>query len=309
MVQSVQSEPGLSEPEGARPPDRFGFVEVNRARLRIWEWGALDAPLVLCAHGAADHGRMWDGLAPRLADAGRRVVALDLRGHGDSSRLSAGEVWLAVAVDLVLAARRLSDRPAGLVGHSFGGGEAGYAAALCPDQFSWVVNLDGLGPPEDELVMVDIAEVARSSVEGALRVLSRPPRVWASQEEMAERRAAMNPRLSPAWIRHLVEHGSRAVKGGWVWKLDPLFNVGMPNDFDSERLAEENRLHRPPLLVITGAEHDNWSEMSDSEVEDRMSAWPGARHRRIRGAGHYVHVEQPDLVLAAITEFISEVEA
>jgi len=68
-------------------------------------------------------------------------------------------------MDLCLTARLLSDRPAGLVGHSFGGGEATFAASLCPDQFSWVVNLDGLGPPEGELAMPDIAEAAQAGVQ------------------------------------------------------------------------------------------------------------------------------------------------
>jgi pimeloyl-ACP methyl ester carboxylesterase len=118
----------------------------------------------------------------------------------------------------------------------------------------------------------------------------------------------MNPRLSPAWIRHLVEHGSRPVEGGWVWKLDPLFNLGVPNDFDPDRLVEENGLKRPPLLVVTGAEADNWSEMSEDQVEDRLSVWNGAVHRRIADAGHYVHIEQPDRVLAAVNEFLSELQ-
>ena len=309
MIQEdLSTAEAVNEPEGACPPDRFGFIDVNRVRLRIWEWGPLDGPLVLCAHGAADHGRMWDGFAPRIATTRGRVVALGMRDPGASSRLSAGELWVAAAVDLCLAARKLSDRPAGLIGHSWGGGEAGYAAALCPDQFTWVVNIDGLGPPDTELTMPDFAEAARWSVDGALRILSRPPRVWASREEMAARRSTMNPRLSPAWLRHLVEHGSRAVEGGWVWKLDPLFNLGVPNDFDPDRLAQENALERPPLLVVTGAEADNWSEMSEDQVEARLSAWNGPRHRRIAGAGHYVHVEQPDSVMAAITEFLSEVE-
>lgn len=93
-----------------------------------------------------------------------------------------------------------------------------------------------------------------------------------------------------------------------MWKLDPLFNLGVPNDFDPDRLTEENRLPRPPLLVLTGAEADNWSEMNEQQVEARLSAWNGAAHRRIAGAGHYVHLEQPELVMAAMTEFLAEVE-
>jgi pimeloyl-ACP methyl ester carboxylesterase len=105
-----------------------------------------------------------------------------------------------------------------------------------------------------------------------------------------------------------VHHGSRAVEGGWVWKLDPLFNLGLPDDFDAERLSAENALDHPPLLVLTGAEHDTWSEMTEEEVQQRLSAWKGAVHRRIPDAGHYVHIEQPDRVMAAIAEFLAEVE-
>ena len=66
-----------------RAPDREDLLEINRARLRVWEWGDESAPPLICVHGAHDHGRMWDGLAPRLADElGYRVIAPDLRGLG-----------------------------------------------------------------------------------------------------------------------------------------------------------------------------------------------------------------------------------
>ena len=88
---------------------------------------------MLCLHGAFDHGRMWDGLAPAIAALGFRVVAVDLRGHGDSGRLGSGHVWFATALDIGLLARSFG-RPVGLVGHSFGGGAAVYGPACGP---SW----------------------------------------------------------------------------------------------------------------------------------------------------------------------------
>src|SRR5207245_2071691 len=103
-------------------------------------------PAVLCAHGGHDHGRMWDGFAPRLASMGYRVVAPDMRGHGDSGRIASGHIWQASAVDMSSLAQTLAP-PVGMIGHSFGAGQLMWVAAVWPEQARWVVSLDGLGPP------------------------------------------------------------------------------------------------------------------------------------------------------------------
>jgi pimeloyl-ACP methyl ester carboxylesterase len=289
-------------------PDRAGFVEVNRTRLRVWEWGEEDDPVVLCAHGAFDHGRMWDGVAPQLAASGWRVVAPDLRGHGDSGRLSSGHVWSATALDLALLARRLGP-PVGMVGHSFGAGLVQYVAGVWPELVRWIVNLDGLGPPSgDDTEPFDLAEGAARGLEGAERVLFGPPRVYGSLDEMAERRRRVNVRLPEPWVAHLVRHGAAPVEGGWVWKADPLFNVGLPGDFGLEYVHAEHELLRCPVLVLTGAEPDTWSELGPDETAERLAHIPDVRHRVIAGAGHYVHIEQPDAVVAAVDAFLAEVD-
>ncbi|HUF33100.1 MAG TPA: alpha/beta hydrolase [Acidimicrobiales bacterium] len=289
-----------------REPDRAGFVELNRTRLRLWEWGEEAAPPVICAHGAFDHGRMFDGLAPRLADLGLRVVAPDLRGHGDSGRLSSGHVWTASALDLALLARHLGP-PVGLVGHSFGGGQALHVAGVWPELVRWVVNLDGLGPPPAAFEEVDLVASAQRGLAAAEKVRSRPPRVYATLEEMVERRRGVNVRLPPAWVEHLVHHGAAPVEGGWVWKADPMFNIGLPGDFDLDQLNAEHEMVACPVLVLTGAEHDTWSEMSDDELAQRLAHLVDARHVVVEGAGHYVHVEQPDAVATAVAAFLAEV--
>lgn len=300
----------VAGPVDAVAPHRSGFVAVNRTRLRVWEWGPADGFPVLCVHGAGDHGRMWDGFAPRLAEPGYRAVAVDLRGHGDSGRLAAGEAWSAIALDLCLLARWLSPEPIGLVGHSFGAGVGTYTASVWPEHFAWVVNLDGLGPPEESFAEFDdIAASARRSLANARRAMRGTPRVFATREEMVDRRAEINVRLPRPWVAHLVEHGSRPVAGGWTWKLDPRFHTGMPNDFSLGHLLAEQSLVSRPLLVLTGGEHDTWSEMTDAEVDRRMANLPTGRHRVVEDAGHYVHIEQPERVLAEVVDFVEEVGA
>src|SRR5690554_5431083 len=130
-------------------PHRAEMVDLGPATLRVWEWGEPGHPAVLCLHGAFDHGRMFDGLAPRLVERGFHILAPDLRGHGDSVRVSSGHVWEASALDIARLARRLGT--VGIVGHSFGGGQALFVASVWPELVRWVVDLDGLGPPSAEL--------------------------------------------------------------------------------------------------------------------------------------------------------------
>jgi pimeloyl-ACP methyl ester carboxylesterase len=297
-----------------RAPDRAGFVEVNRTRLRVWEWGDPGAPVVVCVHGAHDHGRMWDGFAPRLADdLGYRVVAPDLRGHGDSGRLSSGHVWMASALDLGELARHLGG-DVRFVAHSFGAGQAMYVAGVWPELVRWVVNLDGLGPSGDDPPAGDgegprrdwAADAARSFA-SAERALLTPQRRYATREEMVERRAAVNVRLPRPWVEHLVEHGAVEDEGGFRWKADPVFNVGFPGDWDPEGNVTESELVACPLLVLTGGEHDTWSDLTPDETAERLAAYRDVRHHVVEGAGHYVHIEQPEAVLDLVRAFIAEV--
>ncbi|HZU73806.1 MAG TPA: alpha/beta hydrolase [Acidimicrobiales bacterium] len=291
-----------------RDPDRSGFVTLGRVRLRVWEWGDEDAPAVICVHGAHDHGRMFDGLGPALARMGYRVVAPDVRGHGDSDRISSGHLWHMAALDLCLLARHLGP-PVGMVGHSFGGGQAMFTAGVWPELVRWVVNLDGLGPPEGDFGGFDLAEGCANSLAAIERVLFSAPRLYPSLEDMVERRRRVNTRLPEDWVRHLVRHGARQVEGGFAWKTDPMFNVGLPDDFGPEYLEAENSMISCPLLVLTGSEPDTWSELTPEQVERRLAPLRTARHRVVAEAGHYVHIEQPESVLDAIAGFVAEVGA
>jgi pimeloyl-ACP methyl ester carboxylesterase len=287
-------------------PDRSRLVEVNRTTLRLWEWGDIDAPAVLCVHGAQDHGRMWDGLAPRVAELGYRVVALDCRGHGDSGRLFSGHLWHNLSLDLCALARQLGP-PVGLVGHSMGGGQAMFMAGVWPELVRWVVDIDGLGPPEGAFGQGDIAEGADRGLSAVQRLVSSPARIYASTDEMVERRLQVNHRMPRPWMEHLVRHGSRPVEGGWAWKADPLFMIGLPGEFDIEHLNAEFEMTRAPVLVLTGSEADTWSDLTPAQKDERLSHFVDVRHEEISGAGHYVHLEQPDAVLEAVTRFLTEV--
>ena len=95
-------------------------------------------PLVL-VHGITESRRTWDPLLAPLIAAGYRVVAVDLRGHGASSKVAPYDLaTMAADLGAVLAEERIDD--ALVIGHSLGGAVASaYAAA---DQCRGVVNVD-----------------------------------------------------------------------------------------------------------------------------------------------------------------------
>ncbi len=109
---------------------RVTEVDVDGVPITYREWGRGTAPGLLLIHGGAAHSRWWDAIAPHLS-GDRRVVALDLSGHGDSgsstdvrSRDWADEV-LAVIEASRLGARLRDGRPQPRGHGRAGGGAAG----------------------------------------------------------------------------------------------------------------------------------------------------------------------------------------
>ncbi|WP_239096468.1 alpha/beta hydrolase [Streptomyces sp. SID11385] len=85
-----------------------------------YDWGGDGPPLVLL-HGLAGYAGEWEAVAVRLRARGHRVVAMDLRGHGDSERKPGDTGASAHARDVAGLLDRLGLGPAVLVGQSLGG--------------------------------------------------------------------------------------------------------------------------------------------------------------------------------------------
>ncbi len=290
-------------------PDRAVFFEVNRTRLRAWCWGDPSDPSVVLVHGAHDHGRMWDDFAPRFAALGFHAVAIDVRGHGDSGRLSSGMMWSAATIDLCELARVLSPSgaPIGMIGHSMGGGQVLTAAGTTPERVAWIVNLDGLGPPAGAFAEPDLVEAAVRSLDLIVRAAKRPPKLWPSRAAMAERRGAVNVRLPRRFLDHLVEHGTIETEGGFIWKTDRKFDLGLPDGFSLDMVLASHADVAAPVLALVSSEEDAWTDVHDDEVADRVARFADGRWCSVPGAGHYVHIEQPDFVLAQIESFLVDI--
>ncbi len=146
---------------GARAPDRQWRIDASGIGLAAYEWGDPGAPPLLAVHGGFDFARTFDVFAPKLADAGWRVVSWDQRGHGNSDRAQLYS-WDADLRDALAVFDAVSpDAPLPVLGHSKGGGMMIQLADAQPYRFSHLVNLDGI-PYQSRIP--DVAEHTRTKM-------------------------------------------------------------------------------------------------------------------------------------------------
>ncbi len=130
-------------------------------KLSFRQWGDPGLPALVCLHGVTSHARHFAQLADRLSDR-FNVVALDLRGHGDSGW---EPPWhLEQHVEDVLESA--PEGRCAWLGHSFGGRIAYEAAAAAPERVERLVLLDPAIqiPPHVALAAAENARRDRSYV-------------------------------------------------------------------------------------------------------------------------------------------------
>jgi lipase len=157
--------------------------------LKTRRWGPEGPDSVVCIHGVTQHGGVFDALGRRLAGFGHSVVAVDLRGHGDSGREPPWNTDTHVD-DLLETADALGIESATWVGHSFGGRLAAALTARSTERSERVVLLDpGLEiPPERALRSAEIERLDWSfaTVDGAVNALLSSDSVVAAPREAIE---------------------------------------------------------------------------------------------------------------------------
>jgi pimeloyl-ACP methyl ester carboxylesterase len=120
------------------------FVGANGSRFHVAEVGT--GPLVLFLHGFPEFWWAWHDIIPRVADAGFRAVAIDLRGYGASDKPPRGYDGYTLAADVTGLIRALGERSAMIVGSGAGGMVGWAAAAFHPTMVRRLVVLGAAHP-------------------------------------------------------------------------------------------------------------------------------------------------------------------
>ena len=198
--------------DGASPPPtpEDHFVSVGGLRLHYVDWGNRSAPPFVMLHGIDRVARTFDRVAPHFASR-YHVIAMDLRGHGDSGWDPEGRYLVEDHVgDLEGLVRALGLRNVTLWGNSTGGRVVQVFAGLHPELVAAVIAED-VGP-----------ERPRSIADAYARRVKQEENGWAGPDELlAAMRASAQP-LPEAVLEPYVRYGTkRREDGRLVWKRDP----------------------------------------------------------------------------------------
>ena len=280
-------------------------IVSQRLKLHYAEWGDPSAPPLILLHGGKDHCRSWDWTARALAD-GWRVIAPDLRGHGDSQWTDDGEYPMQGFVyDLAQLIHLLDLAPVTIVAHSLGGNIALRYSGLYPETVKKLVAIEGLGPSPEmmkKMAANPMADRVRSWIEAKRKASGRTPKKYASLDDALARMKGANDFLSDEQARHLTIHGAtRNEDGTWSWKFDPYIQIWSPIDMPREAQHELFGAITCPTLLIYGGK--SWA--SNPEKDGRLSYFNNDPQVRLfEDAGHWVHHDQFDDFIALLNEFL-----
>lgn len=278
-------------------PRRSTFVGHDDLRLAADRFGPDEGAPVLLLHGGGQTRGAWTETARALAKRGLSVVALDLRGHGESGWSETGDYALTTfADDVRLVAATFTQKPI-VVGASLGGLTALVGESV--HRFSRA------------LVLVDIAPTMEP--EGVTRIvsfMSARPEGFASLEEAADVIAAYLPhRPRPKDLSGLAKNLRRGEDGRLRWHWDPRFLQG-PRPSAAARstdfLRDAAKTVTVPTLLVRGKKSDLLSQRG---VDEFLELVPHARFVDVADAGHMVAGDENDAFSQAVLEFIASLGA
>ena len=258
---------------------------------------------MLLIHGFGNEAHIWDDFAPAVASY-YRVIALDLRGHGDSDWDTQKRYEYDDHVrDLECVVQALECERLVMVSHSLGGRISMLYADRHPDRMAGLVIVDSA--PE-----LDPRGITRITLEVGE---NRDPS-FASVGEFERTLPHAYPAATPDALQRMARYGVRQREGGrFVLKMDPaLRGFGEPETSGREALVQEQRVTarlwkalagiKCPTLVVRGAASDFLApDVADKMVEDVL---PAASLAVVPQSGHSVMTDNPEGFGTAVCQFV-----
>jgi esterase len=299
-------------------PRPLAMTTQSGLKLHASEWSNHNAPVCLLLHGFAHDGRAWDPLSLALRER-YHVIALDFRGHGESSwDSSRSYCHKALMEDLETLVEQLNLRRFHLVGHSMGARVAILYTAAHNDTICSLTIVD-TGP-----------EVG---LKGANRIRTdaeQQPRYFDTREAYFQWLRTRLPLANRESLRQRAQHGLKAVNGRWQPKTDPefariLWRQDNNDDTHNEDAMDQqtnrsnpdkakpvvpltqelwealDRIDAPTLVVRGQLSSILMHDTALSMAEQRLSS---GQLQTIPKAGHAVMIDNPRACSEAISEFI-----
>jgi len=262
-------------------------LAANGLRIHFLDWGGDGRQPLILLHGIARVAHTFDHLVPQFTDK-YHVIAVDMRGHGDSGWDANGAYLVEDYVsDILSLIGQLKLRNIVLWGNSTGGRVAQVIAGLYPELVSAVISED-VGPERPAAISNRRANRMAQEESG-----------WASEDELLAQLKTDYPLTAEPVLLNFAVHGSkRRADNRVVWKRDPaILNGFVP----TELWASVGKIRAPIIYILGGA-----STIVPVETQERLKeTLPQVQIVTMPGLGHYPSDERPADFIAIVENFLA----
>jgi pimeloyl-ACP methyl ester carboxylesterase len=274
-----------------------GTVATGDVELFYRRFGtAGDAPMLI-VHGLSYFSYDWIPVAAKLAAGGRDVVAMDMRGFGDSTWSQSAAYGIGdYAGDCIAVADRLGWGKFDLMGHSMGGRNATWCAAENPDRIR-------------SLILCDYSPV--NAKEGSLRVtrtVAGVPDSFASVDAALAHFGKDTGLAADDPYRLRMEAYLKMTDNGLILKRDTFHRARFQAVLDGKGPAGGPDMWAAlarvacPILVVRGSRSDMFAAENAAKVKDTNATITLVEV----DAGHDVAGDAPEALIAEVTKFLGE---
>lgn len=292
-------------------------LQLPHLELAALAWGDPAGKPLLALHGWLDNAMTFVKLAPALAAAGYRVVALDFVGHGFSDWRPAGQTYLQIdnCFDVQAAAMALGWQRFTLVGHSMGAGVASLLAGTLPKAVKKLILIDGIGTltTSDQDAADQLGKAMARWIGHQERnyykddkdlISSFSGKIYPSVDAAAKARMQGVGAVDYAAALQLCQRALQDVEPnsatkGWFWRSDS--RLRHPSAFrltEAQNLSFMSAIEAPTLMI----EGDKGLLVNRPEIATRLQAIKNSQKSVLAG-GHHLHLEDASYQ-AVVTEII-----
>ena len=262
------------------------------------KYGEAGPPLII-VHGLYGASDNWVSIARDLSDR-FEVFVVDQRNHGQSPH-SPEHDYPSMREDLREFMDLQGIRKAVLIGHSMGGKTVMSFAEAWPDRVQALVSVDIAPRSYRNLALVSRSAANHASMIDAMKKIDLSK---IDSREDADRALALS--IGSDRIRSFLLKNLRREQGGafqWRINLEAISNnlEAIFEGMDREAIAARGGISGFPALFISGGNSDYIRTTDHQIIRD---IFPSAEVVSIQGTGHWVHAEQPTLLVKTLRYFL-----
>jgi pimeloyl-ACP methyl ester carboxylesterase len=304
---------GASWRDSRNHPAAGVLVEIDGHRLHLHCQGS-GSPTVVFESGLGGFSHDWSHLQPDLATT-TRVCSYDRAGYGWSDDVAEPKTSAQTARDLhTLLGSAGEDGPFVLVGHSLGGLHVRSFAQLFPDEVAGMVLVDSAHEQQaTRLAMLAPLDDVQSSGLTLCRRLAPLgiPRLLGIHDEAIPDSLSIPPEVESAWASRLYQNRFCAT----VSDEFTAIQVETSRPESPEHLGDlpltvltsdrDLTVDQEPVAGITIADLAAANRVAGDLQAELAALSTDSVHRVVPDAGHYIHWDQPAVVLDSIDEVIA----